>query len=62
MLKIYLVRLEREQKPPLRKARWHTISVPGRRGPHCLFCAKTKGVIFLARKQTQGKHNKLNVS
>lgn len=57
MLKIYLVR--NRNRPEER--RLGTASVPTRKCPDCLFCAKTKGVIFLARKQIQGKHNKLNV-
>lgn len=61
MLKIYLVRLEGNRKPPLRKARWHRIGAQQKVPALSFFCAKTKRS-FLARKQTRGKHNKLRVS
>lgn len=54
MLKIYLVRLEREQKPPLRKAHWHRLGAQ-QKVPALPLLRKDKGGNFFGKKTNPGK-------
>lgn len=54
MLKIYLVRLESEQKPPLRKARWHRLGAQ-QKVPALPLLRKDKGGNFFGKKTNPRK-------
>lgn len=54
MLKIYLGRLEKEQKPPLSKARWHCVGAQ-QKVPALPLLRKDKGGNFFGKKTNPKK-------
>lgn len=54
MLKIYVARLEKEQKPPLRQARWHRLDAQ-QKVPAWPLLRKDKGGNFFGKKTNPRK-------